>query len=240
MLVVRYGIFHKRRREIMALIPQYDVGRPMIQSRLLWMQSGLLWAKICRRVPGALRHYNQIGLSVLVASGLVALGAAHTSADTIYSYTGNPFTFAASPYTTNDFISGSFDLATPLDNNLPLTAITPTSFSFFDGVRTFHSATPGVFSSFNIQTDATGTPDHWNIFISIPPSFTALTTANLAPPQITDTITFPPITGPRAGNLNNPGTWSVVPGPIVGAGLPGFLAACVGLLAWWRRRRKIA
>jgi hypothetical protein len=90
MLVVSYGIFHKRRRKIMALIPQYDVGRLMIQSRLLWMQSGLLWAKICRRVPGALRHYNQIGLSVLVASGLVALGAAHTSADTTYSYIGNP------------------------------------------------------------------------------------------------------------------------------------------------------
>jgi hypothetical protein len=33
---------------------------------------------------------------------------------------------------------------------------------------------------------------------------------------------------------------SVVPGPIAGAGLPGVMAACAGLLAWWRRRQRIA
>jgi hypothetical protein len=102
------------------------------------------------------------------------------TASTTYTYTGNDFqsVFGGS-YTTSDFVSGFFTVATVLPDNLTNSNnnVTPTAYSFTDGVQTFSSLSPPTNITFDIGTDASGNIISWDITLgSGPPNNNSVTT----------------------------------------------------------------
>jgi len=123
---------------------------------------------------------------------------------TRYQYTGNPFSAVTAPYTMSDFVSAMVTLAGPLPPDFSGT-VTPTAFTFSDGVQTITNLTPNVTLMFQFVTGPAGAITGWFVSVQIATGF--IRTTNFLVPGIHDQG------GTETGfgvNFDSPGTWTTV------------------------------
>lgn len=185
--------------------------------------------------------FNRLGTAIVFAAALSAMFPASSSADVIYTYTGNDFTTVTAPYTLTDSVTGYFDLTAALGNSTGPQSITPVAFSFSDGVDTITSSNASS-ASFNITTGPSGDITSWDISILNQPGIgeDAIYTHNT--PYLPLTVPGDEgalVAGGSGGfNANAPGTWAVtaVPEPSTWAMmLLGF--AGIGFMAYRRKTK---
>ena len=193
-----------------------------------------------------MKNAHRHGLAIVCATALSAMLPASSSADTIYTYTGNGFSFASSPYTSTDSVSGWIDLSAPLGISQFTLTITPVSYSFYDGVQTItnSNAAAGAFFG-DIQTNSSGDIILWSISMSSTTTGGTIAT-DKGQSDVPFDEAFSLLAGVgSAGNTDHPGTWLFVTTTVsttpIPAALPLFASGlgAMGLLGW-RRKRKVA
>ena len=180
----------------------------------------------------------RFGLLVACVS-LLSFSATVNAAITTYTYTGNNFDSVKGPYTTSHSVSGSITLSNALASNLSsFTTVSPTSFSFSDGINTVTNTTANVGSLFAFKTDSIGNIFQWQVTVYIG-SVNQFSIATVNAPSlypIYDQVIVNSGNSAYGQILNNPGTWTVatVPEPETNA----MILAGLGLMGAVARRRK--
>ena len=149
---------------------------------------------------------TKIMLSLAVAL-IAALLSQPMLANVTYLYTGNPFTTVTAPYTTSDMVTGSVEFSSPLPANMPLTTVTPLSFSFSDGVQTIAGTiTQPGFSGFQFGTGPSGAITAWTIYMQTPAGGIGTDNGGSLATGDSGGLRLPP---PGSGNTHVPGTWTI-------------------------------
>ena len=196
-----------------------------------------------------MKHFS---FYLLVCLGLVS---ASTNAAVVYSYIGNNYDniVAGTAFNTDMHITGSFELSDRLAPNLGFTTISPTVFSFSNGVETFSNTIPLRSSFFAVSTDSTGDIIDWVVTIEgeypAPPAPGDTQGTILLSPSLDQGIIYecnsfaaqPPGACSSGGvtdlaEANQGGTWSVSTVPVPAAAWL-FGSGLLGLLGIARRKK---
>ncbi len=198
-----------------------------------------------------MRNGKMVFKSLMSVTCVLIFAAFKANASVIYTYTGNNFTSATDPYTTDMNVTLQFETAIPLTGTGAMTNVSAEilSYTMYDGRKTLTDSDSPLDIYLNIDT-ATGIPTEWTIHAtnefgrSIGDIVNRMKTiyysysggldsaeeieCKFIPTEVGECMGFDYIAG--ADVYNSPGssgTWSVVPIPaavwLFGSGLLGLI-----------------